>query len=215
MDRITMPEQHPYIFRIPSSLSWPDAQARLLARADGLRPGDALDARFFVDTQLIARERIHSPADVHRVMREAESAAKFPSESDEVGGGWRMRGALDIREIRPRATPLPVNSFEDLAEHRTAEELARFLHHIHWIPQSRGITDAFVDEHFPGRTWQGLVLILKAAGIFVGRGGSPPRLMPTVAMLHFTDATQWTVQWEDGVVTASPSDGHPGTPKVT
>jgi hypothetical protein len=215
MDRTTMPEQHPYIFRIPSSLSWSDAQARLLARADGLRPGDALEARFFVDTQLITRAHIHSPADVHRAVREVSSVAEFPSESDDVGGGWRMRGSLDIREIGAAATPPAVTSFEEFAEHRTAEELARFLRHIHWIPQSRGITDAFVDKHFPGRTWQGLVLVLKAAGIFVGRGGSPPRLMPTVAMLHFTDATRWAVEWEDGVVTAWPSDGRPGTSNAT
>jgi hypothetical protein len=207
MDRTTMAEQHPYIFRIPGSLSWGDAQARLLARADGLHPGDALDARFFVDTQLIARERVQSSADVYRVAREAELGARFPSETDDVGGGWRMRGALDIREIRAGEVLAAVSSFEEFAEHRTAEELARFLHHIHWIPQSRGTTDAFVDEHFPGRTWQGLVLILTAASIFVGRGGSPPRLMPTVAMLHFTDATRWAVEWEDGVVTASPSPG--------
>jgi hypothetical protein len=209
MDRTTMPEQHPYIFRIPTSLSWEDAQARLLARADGLAPGDALDARFFVDAQLIARQRIQSSADVHRVAHEVSSVMEFPSESDEVGGGWRMRGALDIREIRTGGTPSAVTSFEEFAEHRSADELARFLHHIHWIPQSRGITDAFVDKHFPGRTWQGLVLVLKAAGIFVGRGGSPPRLMPTVVMLHFTDATRWAVEWEDGVVTASLSPDRP------
>jgi hypothetical protein len=208
-----MPEQHPYIFRIPTSLSWADAQARLLARADGLRHGDALDARFFVDTQLIARERIHASADVHRVAHEVSSVMEFPSESDEVGGGWRMRGALDIREIRAGGTPSAGTSFEEFAEHRSADELARFLHHIHWIPQSRGITDAFVDKHFPGRTWQGLVLVLKAAGIFVGRGGSPPRLMPTVAMLHFTDATQWAVEWEDGDVTASQAPGRPALPQ--
>jgi len=201
-----MPEQLPYIFRIPSSLSWEGARARLLARADGLRAGDALDARFFADAHLIGRATIRSAADVDRAARLVEAAAEFPAESDEVGGGWRMRGALDIRDVRgmrPEATSRTEIAFEEFAEHRTAAELARFLHHIHWIPQSRGITDAFVDEHFPGRTWQGLLLVLEAAGIFVGRGGSPPRLMPTVEMLHFTDAIRWAVQWEDGVVTAS------------
>lgn len=199
----TMPEQHPYIFRIPTALSWEDAQTRLLARADGLAPGGALDARLFVDTQLIAREPIQSPADVHQVAREVSSMTEFPSEWDEPGGGLRMRGALDIREIRADGTPSARTPFEEFAEHRSADELARFLHHIHWIPQSRGLTDAFVDEHFPGRTWQGLVMVLKAAGIFVGRGGSPPRLMPTVTMLHFSDATRWAVEWSDGVVTST------------
>ena len=108
-----------------------------------------------------------------------------------------------LANLSPHRRAVFVSDVHLGSRHCHAAELARFLHHIHWIPQSRGITDAFVDEHFPGRTWQGLLLVLEAAGIFVGRGGSPPRLMPTVGMLHFTDAMHWAVQWEDGVVTAS------------
>ncbi|WP_146082397.1 MULTISPECIES: hypothetical protein [unclassified Rathayibacter] len=196
-----MPEQLPYIFRIPTALSWTDAQARLLARADSLRSSEALDARFFVGTQLLARLRVASPEDARRAVNAVAQLPDFPTEKDALRGGWEMRGALDIRVIP--ATELAPSLVEEFADHRAAGELARFLHHLHWIPQSRGITDAFVDEHYPGRTWQGLVLVLTAAGILVSRGESPPSLMPTVAMLHFTDAARWAVVWGDGVVTAS------------
>lgn len=185
-----MPEQFPYIFRIPTALSWPDAQARLLARADGLRLSEVLDVRFFVDTQLLARLRVASPGDARRAVEAVAQLPDFPIEKDALRGGWEMRGALNIRELPADMTELAPRSFEEFAEHRTADELARFVHYLHWIPQGRGITDAFVDEHYPGRTWQGLVLVLTAAGILVSRGGSPPSLMPTVAMLHFTDATR-------------------------
>jgi hypothetical protein len=47
-----MPKHHPYVFRIPTALSWADAHARVLSRADGPRKGDALDVRFFVDAHL-------------------------------------------------------------------------------------------------------------------------------------------------------------------
>jgi hypothetical protein len=205
MDRTTMPEQLPYIFRVPTALSWSDARARLLARADGLRSSEALDVRFFVDARLLARLRVASPEDARRVVNAVAQLPDFPSEEEAIRGGWKMRGALDIRAISAEAIGQVPWSFKEFTEHRAADELARFLHHLHWIPQSRGITDAFVDERYPGRTWQGLVLVLTAAGISVGRGASPPSLMPTVAMLHFTDATRWAVEWEDGVVTASTS----------
>jgi hypothetical protein len=39
------------------------------------------------------------------------------------------------------------------------------LHYVHYIPVDRGITDACVDKNYPGRTWQGLVMVLEAAGI--------------------------------------------------
>ncbi|WP_146084969.1 hypothetical protein [Rathayibacter sp. AY1E4] len=208
-----MPEQLPYIFRIPTALSWTDAQARLLARAGGLRSSEALDVRFFVGTQLLARLRVTSPEDARRAVNTVAQLSNFPSEEDAIRGGWEMRGALDIREIPADATDLAPRSAEEFAEHRTADELARFLHHVHWIPQSRGITDAFVDEYYPGRTWQGLVLVLTAAGILVSRGGSPPSLMPTVAMMHFTDATRWVVQWQDGIVTMSTPPESPVLPR--
>lgn len=209
MDRTTMPEPLPFIFRLPTALSWADAKARLLARADGLVPGTSLDVRFFVDTRLVAHAKVGSPADAHRTVAAVAHLSGLAFTSDASGGGWERRGALSIRVSSADAGLPAGRSFEVFAEHRTAAELARFLHHIHWIPQSRGITDAFVDKCFPGRTWQGLVLVLQAANVFVGRGGSPPSLMPTVTTVHFTDAARWAVEWEDGAVTASPLDDRP------
>lgn len=198
-----MPEQLPFIFRLPTALSWNDAQARLLARADGLRSGEALDVRFFIGTRLLAHFRVASFDGAREAVDVVAQLPDFPIEKGVFRESWELRGALAIREIPMGASCRATRSVEQFAEHRSANELARLLHHIHWVPQSRGLTDAFVDEHYPRRTWQGLVLVLTAAGIMVGRGGSPPSLMPTVAVMHFTDATKWAVEWEDGIVTSS------------
>ncbi|WP_146079270.1 MULTISPECIES: hypothetical protein [unclassified Rathayibacter] len=152
MDGTTVPEQLPYIFRIPTALSWTGAQARLLAHADGLRSSEALDVRFFVDARLLTRLRVTSPEDARRAVEAVAQLPGIPTETDALRGGWGMRGALDIRELPADATGQAPRSLEEFAEHRAADELARFLHLLHWIPQSRGITDAFVAEHYPART---------------------------------------------------------------
>lgn len=80
---------------------------------------------------------------------------------------------------------------------RTREELNDLLRFGHIIPVSRGWTRAYVDEHYPGWTWNGLVGVLRAAGVLVDRGGSPPCCAPGVRAVWFDSEDGWLVEWEN------------------
>ena len=83
-------------------------------------------------------------------------------------------------------------------QRRTREELNALLHYGHIIPVSKGWTRAYVNEHFPGWTWNELVRIVRVAGILVSKGGSPPRCDERVQELHFDSENAWLVEWTDG-----------------
>jgi hypothetical protein len=106
----------------------------------------------------------------------------------------------------PELTPNPDASdaaWNESAIHCTGPEVDALFHYGHIIPISRGFTRKFLDEHFPGWDWNGLVAVLKAADVFVDRGGSPPQCRPGVTAIHFTDADNWAVEWFDGSLTSS------------
>ncbi len=88
-------------------------------------------------------------------------------------------------------------------EHLTLDDCKRLLHYSHWIPINRGYTATFVAEHFPGWTWNELVRVFVAAGIFVNRGGSPATCDDRVVMFHFSSPTDFYVEWLGG---AEPED---------
>ncbi|GAA1210810.1 hypothetical protein [Rhodoglobus aureus] len=93
--------------------------------------------------------------------------------------------------------------WDSYAQHRTGAQLDKLLHYGHFIPMGKGYTQQHVEENFPGWTWSGLLEVLKAADVFVGRGGTPPRCQPTVKAIHFTDARTWAVEWLSGEITRS------------
>jgi hypothetical protein len=93
--------------------------------------------------------------------------------------------------------------WDSYREHRTGAQLDHLLHYGHSIPMGRGHTKKYVEDHFPGWTWSGLLEVLKGADVFVGRAGSPPRCHPTVKAIHFTDARNWAVEWLSGEITRS------------
>jgi len=134
------------------------------------------------------------------VVTHVESLAAFPDDDRE----WPMRGAARVELVTAEKRTAPQDARRhDFADHRTGAEIDAFLHYVSLIPLRRGLTDAYVEQHYPGRTWHGLVLILQAAGIFVGRGPNSPRCFPGVATVWFTDAMKWAVEWEDGWVSMS------------
>ena len=89
------------------------------------------------------------------------------------------------------------NRTVDFAEHRTREEISKLLHHGHIIPIGKGITAAYVDRHFPGWTWNGLMAVWRAAGIVVVTPGGIPDCDPRVRRVHFTDAEHVLVEWAE------------------
>jgi hypothetical protein len=90
------------------------------------------------------------------------------------------------------------SDFSHFGTHRTREELNQLLRYGHVIPVSKGLTAKYVAEHYPGWTWNSLVEVFKAAGIFEGRGGSPPKCDDRVATLHFNSKSSLAVEWSDG-----------------
>ncbi len=85
-------------------------------------------------------------------------------------------------------------------EHLTLDQCNRLLHFGHWIPINHGFTAKYVDEHYPGWTWNRLVQVFIAAGIHRrGAGGGPPNCDRRVKVFHFSSPTDFFVEWVDGV----------------
>lgn len=91
---------------------------------------------------------------------------------------------------------------EKYAVRRTREQLDALLHYGHVIPLSRGFTDRYVTKNYPGWTWNQLVRVLTAAGVFVNRGGSPPICDAGVREVYFDSERGWLVAWANGRLTA-------------
>ena len=92
----------------------------------------------------------------------------------------------------------------EYAEHRTGVEVGQLLHYGHIIPVSRGLTEGYVAEHFPGWTWNNLMAVWEAAGIVVpSASGGLPSCDHRVKLIHFTGADAFAVEWVDGSVTTS------------
>jgi len=85
------------------------------------------------------------------------------------------------------------------SEHVTLQDCKDLLHYGHFIPVSRGFTARYVDSVFPDWTWNELVLVFVAAGIFINRGGSAPTCDERVVSFHFSSPTQFHVEWVDDV----------------
>ena len=82
----------------------------------------------------------------------------------------RQGGNARCDERTDMSTDVDVSHFR---EHRTLDECKLLLHYGHVIPICHGYTATFVAENYPGWTWNELVQVFVAAGIFVNRGGAP------------------------------------------
>lgn len=92
--------------------------------------------------------------------------------------------------------------FSRFSHHLTGDECSAILRHGHIIPVSRGWTATCVDEHCPGWSWNELIAVFKAAGIVIGRGGSPPTCDERVLAIHFSGIADFAVEWVDGSTTS-------------
>jgi hypothetical protein len=93
---------------------------------------------------------------------------------------------------------------------RTRADLNALLHYGHFIPIKRGLTTRYVNEHFPGWTWDDLIDVLRAADVLMVNGVGTPHCDPGVGAIHFDDIDSWLVEWEDGRITASGHTLPPG-----
>lgn len=89
-------------------------------------------------------------------------------------------------------------------EDRTSAEIDRLLNHDFIVPINRGYHAKFVEENYPGWTWNQLIRVLTAAGVRVPRPGSPSRCHDDVVRVQFDSEVSWRVEWKDGTVTEGP-----------
>ena len=90
------------------------------------------------------------------------------------------------------STDVDVSRFR---EHRTLEECKSLLRFGHISPVSRGFTQRFVAENYPGWTWNELVQVFTAAGILTTRGGAPLTCDDRVVTFHFSSPSEFYVEW--------------------
>lgn len=81
-------------------------------------------------------------------------------------------------------------------------DIDEVLHYTHWIPASRGITDRFFADRYPGGSLGAFVAIFRAASIILrDHVGSPHggRCHWRLRHLYFTDTATWSIEWDDAV----------------
>jgi len=82
------------------------------------------------------------------------------------------------------------------------EDIDKVLHYTHWIPNTRGITQRFFDEHYPGESLSGFMSVFRAAGILLDDGRGAPfagRCHWRLRHFYFTDPTHWAVDWDESI----------------
>lgn len=91
----------------------------------------------------------------------------------------------------------PTNIPDDVEWAFTRAGLEELVHHAHWIPVHKGITDRFLRRHWPGLTLGTAMQQSKAAGVWMkSREGYPPlRVRAKVKEFHILfDGSTRTVE---------------------
>lgn len=84
-------------------------------------------------------------------------------------------------------------SFENFAERRTGEEIVALLGYGHPIPVGRGWTRQYVEEHFPGWTWNSLMEVWREA-LPGARINAMRETADRIEMIHFSGPTSWVIE---------------------
>lgn len=91
------------------------------------------------------------------------------------------------------------------AHHLDPDDLRKLFHHGHWIPVLRGITQAYVERHYPGWSWNALTAVLEEAGVAhrLGTRNMHPHFVPDrfVESVHLNSPDDLCIVWIDGSVT--------------
>jgi hypothetical protein len=89
------------------------------------------------------------------------------------------------------------------AWHATRADVDRVLHFTHWIPRSRGFTNTFLNDNWPGWNLERLIKVFDAAGIRrkpTSRRASAPHggyCHWKVKEIHFNGRHEFHVEWND------------------
>lgn len=92
---------------------------------------------------------------------------------------------------------------DTFAWHASRADIDRVLHHTHWIPRSRGFTERFLQQSWPGWSLEKLIAVFDAAGIrkkpLSWRASAPHGgyCHWNLAYLHFNSRHHLHVEWND------------------
>lgn len=171
------------------------------------------------------RARAEAPPAKPPVVAPDESSQSMPNPSLVKVPEWYWDASEDeklaftrsvINGVREQQRPLedelhPTSGemneeFAHFREHRSRHQVDRFLHHMHAVPVSRGITKAYVDKEFPGWEVNDLKAVFKAAGLIAETPpGAPLRTTDDYRAIHFNDAQDWAVEVSGCIVIVGPA----------
>jgi len=83
----------------------------------------------------------------------------------------------------------------EYTEHRTRGQLDELLRHGHFIAVGKGHTAAYVEQHYPGWTWNELIRILTIGGV-IRRDGDRMSCAPKVRGLNFGGGSRFALEWD-------------------
>lgn len=78
-------------------------------------------------------------------------------------------------------------------------DVDRILHYTHPIPNSRGLTQPFLNQNYPGGTLQKFMAVFKEAKILLPGGSVGGRCHWKVKYLYYSSRTVFYVQWDNDV----------------
>lgn len=84
----------------------------------------------------------------------------------------------------------------EYTEHRTRGELDQLLHYGHFIPVGKGYTAAYVEQNYPGWTWNELIRILQIGGVIRRHEGGMMHCDPKVVGVRFGAGSRFAVEWD-------------------
>ncbi|KAB1663230.1 hypothetical protein [Pseudoclavibacter sp. CFCC 13611] len=164
-------------------------------------------AQAFIDRQ---NDRIVAQLETLRL-----AAGLALADDGETGVQFRAQHAVTDASGEPQlddaATEADREAAHAMAFRLDRSALGALIRFDHPVPLSRGMTERYVTEHFPGWNWPQMDRLLTTSDTrFItparptDRGMAMPTVRANVHMLHFSADDDWVVEWMDGAVTRSP-----------
>ena len=80
----------------------------------------------------------------------------------------------------------------------------RIMHFAHFIPVKKGLHQKYIDDKYPGWSWNQMVHLLKDAGVLIERAGGGSRCHWKLECLYVNKQFETTIEWDE---TVSKDDG--------
>lgn len=80
----------------------------------------------------------------------------------------------------------------------TRYDIDRICHFSHWIPWKNGLQQKFIDENYPGWSWNQMIGLLNQTEVLIERPGGR-RCHWKLKTLHISEAFEIAISWDDAV----------------